>query len=1388
MSGGFLNFAASFQGRLAALLCCLTAAFIRPSFRPAAAGGFQRLLAFAPAAFVLLALALPQAHAYDNHNISTRIFSISGNSPPEGDSTTATIRVHDDSNLYYPISIDVWTENKTHGGYDQASNSDYTPISYANRTVRTFTKQSDAITVTINTTEDQKVEGDERFRIWVQVSGNKDVNAKDGVYVKIRNDDYATVSLSAQSASEGDSMTFTATHSGNVGGFGYTLTPSYTNGTAASTDYSGSTTALSFAGTTGESKTFTVSTTEDAVVEHNETFTAGLTLTTSGLPKTDGAALVTVTGATGTINNDDSAAVTINNAQNFESDGVNSRTIDFTVTLSEAVQGGLKVTPSYTNGTAASTDYTANTTALSFSGTKGETKTLKVATAHDTVVEYHETFTVGLSVSDAPSGVTSTDTGTGQVNDDDSATVTVNDADADEGDAMTFTATLSGAVQGGLTVTPSYTNGTAASTDYTANTTALDFTGTHGETKTFSVSTLPDSLVETDETFTVGLSVSKAPSARVTARDTGTGTINDDDSARVTIDDASADEGNQITFTVELDGAVPGGLTVTPSYTNGTASSADYTENTTALNFTGTNHETKSFRVSTKPDTTVEAAETFTVGLSVSGTSASVIATDTGTGTINDDDSPELTINNASASEGDSMTFTVTLDAAVSGGLTVTPSYTNGTAASTDYSTNTTGLSFNGTAGETKTFAVSTTEDAVVERNETFTVGLGVSGTTEVVRSTDTGTGTINNDDSATVTINDASADEAKSMTFTVKLDKAVQGGFKITPHYTNGTAADTDYGINTPDLSFTGTANETKTFDVYTNQDDLLEADETFTVALRSTSAPPGVTYRDTGTGTIVDDDSAKLTVNDASASEGDAMTFTVTLDKDVPGGLKVKPSYTNGTAAGTDYTTNTTKVDFSGTANETRTFTVSTTEDAVVEHNETFTVGLSVSDTSLTVRSTDTGTGTINNDDSAAVTINDASADEGDAMTFTVTLDKAVQDGLTVTPNYTNGTAADTDYTKNTTALSFDGTAGETETFTVTTTEDTNAEADETFTVGLGVSKAPSGVTASDTGTGTINNDDKHGITLSASPSSVGEGASGTTVTVTATATAFAAARTVTVAVGKSGDSATEGTDYATVNDFTVTIAANATSGTGTFTLTPTDDTAVEGNETISISGSGTSMTVTGTNVTLADNDSHSVTLSASPSSVGEGASGTTVTVTATATAFAAARTVTVAVGKSGDSATEGTDYATVNDFTVTIAANATSGTGTFTLTPTQDTLVEGNETITVAGSGTSMTVTGTSLALTDDDTAPAVNLTLNPSSVGEGASGTSVTVTAAFSNTSTYGVDKTVTVSVGGSGTATSGTDYAAVSNFDITITKGDYQRYEYVHADADPGYPG
>ena len=150
------------------------------------------------------------------------------------------------------------------------------------------------------------------------------------------------------------------------------------------------------------------------------------------------------------------------------------------------------------------------------------------------MVEDDETFTVSLSVSDALSSVTAGDPATGTITDDDGgtdadSTVTIADASATEGEDLTFTVTLNRAVQRGLTVTPGFTDGTATEgADYTANTAALSFTGAAGEEQTFTVATIEDAVVEDDETFTVSLSVSDAPSA-VTVGDPATGTITGDD-------------------------------------------------------------------------------------------------------------------------------------------------------------------------------------------------------------------------------------------------------------------------------------------------------------------------------------------------------------------------------------------------------------------------------------------------------------------------------------------------------------------------------------------------------------------------------------------------------------------------------------------------------------------------------------------------------------------------------------------------------------------------------------------------------------------------------------------------------------------------------------------
>ena len=100
------------------------------------------------------------------------------------------------------------------------------------------------------------------------------------------------------------------------------------------------------------------------------------------------------------------------------------------------------------------------------------------------------------------------------------------------------------------------------------------------------------------------------------------------------------------------------------------------------------------------------------------------------------------------------------------------------------------------------------------------------------------------------------------------------------------------------------------------------------------------------------------------------------------------------------------------------------------------------------------------------------------------------------------------------------------------------------------------------------------------------------------------------MTVSVGAGTSTATAGTDFVAVNDFTVTIAAGTLSQTATFTLEPTDDDVDEGYfESVAVSGTSTvpAFSVIGTAVNILDDDFRGVTVSDSSLTVKEGSSET-------------------------------------------------------------------------------------------------------------------------------------------------------------------------------------
>ena len=270
-----------------------------------------------------------------------------------------------------------------------------------------------------------------------------------------------------------------------------------------------------------------------------------------------------------------------------------------------------------------------------------------------------------------------------------------------------------------------------------------------------------------------------------------------------------------MTFTVTLDAPAPvGGLTVDFATADGTANAViDYVANANTLTFNA-GDTSKTISVTINGDLTVEADETFTVNLS-NPSAGNAILVGTATGTITNDDSAEFKISkNAAAVEGSPITFTVSLTNPVDVTTSVTVTTADGTTSPTDYT---------GMVAQVVTFTpgvvsqlvtVSTTADAIVEADETFTATLGGlsnggRGTVTISATDNVGTGTIVNDDQTTLTIaNVAQLENVATMKFAVTSSNAVQGGFKVDFATVAGTAQNNiDYTFATGTLTFAGTA-----------------------------------------------------------------------------------------------------------------------------------------------------------------------------------------------------------------------------------------------------------------------------------------------------------------------------------------------------------------------------------------------------------------------------------------------------------------------------------------------------------------------------------------------------------------------------------------------------
>ena len=524
-----------------------------------------------------------------------------------------------------------------------------------------------------------------------------------------------------------------------------------------------------------------------------------------------------------------------------------------------------------------------------------------------------------------------------------------------------------------------------------------------------------------------------------------------------------------------------------------------------------------------------------------------------------------------------------------------------------------------------------------------------------------------------------------KTATFTLTLSRASDQTTTVTVNTANGTAtAGSDFVALTNQVVTFNPGQTSKTVTVTINGDLNFESDESFFLNL--TNATNATIADPQSVGTITNDDTVgpEISIAGTTVAEGNAGTgtasFTLTLGAASAQAVSVTVNTAEGTAsAGSDYVALTSQVVTFNPGETSKNILVTIIGDTAVETNETYTVNLS-SPVNATL-ATALATGTITNDDTIgpAISVTDASIAEGNTgtntVTFTLTLDNASVQPVTVTANTANNTAtAGSDYIGIVDQVVTFNPGETSKTVVVTISGDAEVEANESFFVNL---TNPTNSTLGDAqAVGTITNDDAVGPTVNIDSVSVTEGNSGTTAAVFTLTLLAPSGQPTSVTVNVTGGTANSGEDYVPVVNQVVTFQPGET--TKTLTVAVVGDSVIEPVETFFVELSNPVNAVIGTGQgqgTILNDDFVATTVSIGDATVVEG-NGGTVTATFTVTLNTASTfTTTVQVDVAADTATPGQDYVPLVGQFLTFAPGETQK--TVSVTVNGDTLAEPDET---------------------------------------------------------------------------------------------------------------
>ena len=1290
-------------------------------------------------------------------------------------------------------------------------------------------------TVEVAITDDNVSEGNETFTLSFgpgSLPTGLTAGTPDSVTVTVVDDEVATVSFTGADAvsvaEDAGTVELTVELSTTPSGAVRVMLQTADGTAAAGSDYTalaGDEAMVVFpSGATGAAlrQTVSVAITDDDTDELDEMFTVSL----GGLPSgVGGGGTVTVT-----ITDDDTPTVSFTGAAT-RTVAETVSTVVLTVALDIAPVTTLTIPVMTSGGTATvAEDYRMLSGNVVFAaGTTALMQTVGVMIINDEDDENDETFTVGFGT--PPPGVA-----TGALAD---VTVTITDDDvpmvsfaaagtvSEEAGSVDLQVELDIAPVTTLSIPVMTIDGTAtAGEDYTALSGAMVtfVAGTATLSQTVTVTLLSDTAPETDETFMaffgpLPTGVVAGTLNRITV------TLTDDDVLLLSVAafPASVREGAASTLTITATMPAPDDLTIPYTISGTGITDADYTLTDTLGNAVTSpvtlpiGRTSVALTLTAAADADGEETLTYTLTTAVSDAGYTVDTTaDAAEVTITPMDLVvELTADAVTVAEGDGM---ATVTARLIGGtpdadlvvpITVTAGtaqegsdYTDPTTASVTFPMNATG------AALMQTVMIPITDDAVYERDERFTVALGVPPGNVSFGAVDSATVTITDNDALTVGLTEATAtvgEAGGSVTLTVQVATGTVLGtdVAITLVSADGTARSGEDYTGLSDAMVTFAAGATgadlmQTVSVPILQDAANENNEMFTVSLgplppRATAGPQSST-----TVTITDDDELELSVTAGATeiTEEESTTLTIRTNGVLSSAVAVAFVLSRPITSG-EYTL----TDASGSAVTSPVMLAPGQTSAMLTLTATNTMTLS--DRTLTLTLVADPNYTVNPTAMAAtVTVTPLvltaellpatrrvteNASVSGLLLLTASLNRSPAVDVMLGFSAQDGTArAGSDFRLVTTAVPFRAGASGANLSTSVIVEilnDNLAENEEMFTVTMGLLGVGLGVTIGGLEAFgnmetvvTILDDETPAVSFTSAQVAVGEADSMVALTLELNSSPT---RTLTIPVTTTDGTARAGSDYTALSGATVTFASGATGAAlrQTVNVPILADTADEIDEAfiVSLGTLPTGVSAGGirvVTVTITDDDTPTVSFTSATASIDEANGPVSVTVQLDSTPVTP---VLVLINTRDGTAMAGEDYTALSEL-VMFAAGATGDDlmQTVAIEITDGRVYEGvtDETFTVSWGPLPSSVTaGTPSAVTVtilEDDIPNVSMAAATLQVFEGAGAVTVTVQLSGTPRADHDIPDIFVLTSGF--TATDDDDFTQLTGATVTFAAG------------------